>query len=119
MFALTKSMSYYLFSDYVDMRKGIYSLYQLVKSEMKRNPLEGEVYIFPGKNSRCIKILHWDGDGFLLYHKKLEKGNYEVPVFTSLKGGYGLNWKLFVLMMEGVSMRSAKFRKRFEIALNG
>lgn len=118
MFALTKSMDYYLCPGYVDMRKGIYSLYQIVKSEMKRNPLSDEVFIFLGKNRRCVKILHWDKDGFLLYHKKLEKGSYEMPVFNSLEGDYSLSWKTFILMMEGVSMRSVKFRKRFNIALN-
>ena len=69
MFALTKTMHYYLCAGNINMRKGIYSLYQIVKSEMKRNPLSGEIFIFLGKNRRCIKILHWENDGFLLYHK--------------------------------------------------
>jgi len=67
------------------MRKGIYSLYQIVKSEMKRNPLSGEVFIFLEKNRRCIKILHWEKDGFLLYHKKLEKDTYEAPLNSTYK----------------------------------
>ena len=113
MFALTKSMSYYLCAGSVDMRGGIYSLYQIVKSQMKRNPLSGEVFIFLGENRRCIKILHWEKDGFLLYHKKLEKGTYELPLKSSFKGGYDVDWQTFILMMEGVAMRSVKFRKRF------
>jgi len=112
MFALTKSMDYYL-CPCIDMRMGIYSLYQVIKSEMKQNPLSGKVFIFLGKNRRCIKILHWDYDGFLLYHKKLEKGRYEIPRITTQDAHYQIEWKTFVLMMEGVSMRSAKFRKRF------
>jgi hypothetical protein len=39
MFALTSSMAYYLCPHDVDMRKGIYSLYQLVKSDMGKKPL--------------------------------------------------------------------------------
>jgi hypothetical protein len=114
MFALTKSMSYYLSPGCIDMRKGIYSLYQIVKSELKRNPLSGEVFIFLGKNRRCIKILLWEKDGFLLYHKKLEKGVYEMPPKHSFKDSYSIDWRTFVLMIEGVAMRSAKFRKRFD-----
>jgi hypothetical protein len=113
MFALTPSMSYYLSPCVVDMRKGIYSLYQIARSELKRNPLSGEVFIFLGKNRRCIKVLHWENDGFLLYHKKLERGTYEVPQNTSSRDDYSIEWRTFVLMMEGVSMGSAKFRKRF------
>jgi len=113
MFALTKSMHYYLSPGVVDMRKGIYSLYQIVKSELKRNPLSGEVFIFLGKNYRCLKVLHWENDGFLLYHKKLERGTYEAPKYHLFKGDCSIEWRTFVLMMEGVSMGSAKFRKRF------
>ena len=51
MFALTKSMSYYLCPGSVDMRKGIYSFYQIIKSELKRNPLSGEVFMFLGKTA--------------------------------------------------------------------
>ena len=110
-------MSYYLSPEGIDMRKGIYSLYQIVKSELKRNPLSGEVFIFLGKNRRCIKILHWEKDGFLLYHKKLERGTYEMPQNTSFKGEYSIEWRTFILMMEGVSIRSAKFLKRFDNGL--
>ncbi|MDR2571245.1 MAG: IS66 family insertion sequence element accessory protein TnpB [Oscillospiraceae bacterium] len=117
MFALTKTMSYYLSPGSIDMRKGIYSLYQIVKSELKRNPLSGEVFIFLGKNRRCIKILLWEKDGFLLYHKKLEKGTYEIPLNTTHRGDCGIEWRTFVLMLEGVGMRSAKFRKRFGTGL--
>lgn len=117
MFALEKSMSYYLCPGYVDLRRGIYSLYQLVKSELHRDPLNGEIFLFLGKNRCSIKILHWDKDGFLLYHKKLERGSYEVPLNCSSQGDYSIEWKTFVLMMEGVSLRSAKYRKRFNMRI--
>jgi transposase len=115
MFALTKSMHYYLCPGHVDMRKGIYSLFRIVKSEMKRNPLSGEVFLFLGKNRRCIKILHWENDGFLLYHKKLESGSYEVSKNHVFNDGYAIEWRTFVLMMEGVAINSARFRKRHDI----
>jgi hypothetical protein len=114
MFALTKSMRFYLSPGAIDMRKGIYSLYQIVKSELKRNPLSGEIFIFLSKNRRCIKIFHWENDGFLLYHKKLVIGAYEMPLKPSFEGVYSIEWRTFVLMMEGVSMRSAKFLRRFD-----
>lgn len=113
MFSLTSSMHYYLCPHYVDMRKGIYSLYQLVKSDMKRDPLSGEVFLFLGKDRSLIKILHWEKDGFVLYVKKLEQGTFEVPRFNPDSGQYQMQWSSFVLILEGVSLRSARYRKRF------
>ena len=69
----------------VDMRKGINGLYKLVRSEMKMSPLTGCVFIFYGKNHQSIKLL------------------YRMP------------WKTFSLIMQGVSLRSARYRKRFKI----
>lgn len=117
MFALTESMSYHLCSHDVDMRKGIYSLYQLVKSDMKRNPLSGEVFLFVSKNRTTIKILHWEHGGFILYQKKLEKGTFEIPRFNVNSGQYEMKWSTFVLIMEGVCIQSVKYRKRIDINL--
>lgn len=118
MFSLTSSMTYYLCPHYVDMRRGIYSLYHLVKSEMKRNPLSGEVFLFLGKRRDTLKILHWQQDGFVLYIKKLERGTFEAPRFNSDTRQYELPWKTFVLIAEGVSIKSARYRKRLKIDLN-
>lgn len=117
MFALTSSMSYYLCPFDVDMRKGIYSLYQLVRSDMNRNPLSGEVFLFFGKNKSTIKILHWDKDGFILYTKKLQKGSFETPRYNPGSGQYEMKWATFVLIMEGVRLGSARYRNRFKIDL--
>jgi hypothetical protein len=113
MFALTKSMRFYLSPCAVDMRKGIYALYQYIKTEMHRNPLSGEVFLFMGKHRDTIKILHWENDGFVLYIKKLERGTFEAPCFNSDSNRYAIKWSTFLLIMEGVSIRSVKYRKRF------
>jgi hypothetical protein len=95
------------------MRKGIYSLYSQVKTGMRRDPLSGEVYLFTGKNRDAVKILHWEQDGFVLYIRKLERGTFEVPDYNPVSGSYEIKWSTFVLIMEGISLDSAKYRKRY------
>ena len=112
MFALTSSMTYFI-CPATDMRKGIYSLYSQVKTGMNRNPLSGEVYLFTGRNRDTVKILHWEKDGFVLYTKKLERGTFEIPFYNPASGSYEIKWSTFVLIMEGISIGSAKYRKRF------
>jgi len=80
---------------------------------MRRNPLSGGVYLFLGKHRDMIKIQHWENDGFVLYIKKLERGTFEAPCFNPADNCYEMKWSTFVLIMEGVSIRSAKYRKRF------
>jgi transposase len=119
MFALTESMSYFLYPGYVDMQSGIDSLYLLAKGKMKRNPLSGEVYLFVSKSRKQMKILHWEKSGFILYHKRLEEGTYEIPRFQPTQGACPVSWMQFILIIEGVSLQSARLRKRFKSALSG
>ena len=69
------------------MSLGIDGLYRLVRSEMKElSPISGDAFIFFGKTRKSVKILKWDGDGFLLFYKRLEKGSFELPVFNPHTG---------------------------------
>ena len=88
MFALTENMRYYLCQHYVDMRKGMTGLYQLIKSDMSLSPVSGDVFVFFSHKRDMVKILRWDTDGFILYQKRLEEGTFEVPRFNPSTGAY-------------------------------
>lgn len=117
MFALTESTPVYMCRQAVDMRKGIDGLYKLVRIELLQHPLSGAAFVFFSKNRQSVKVLRWDGDGFLLYHKRLERGTFETPHLDAASGGYKLPWKTFSLIMEGISLRSVRYRKRLNIEI--
>ena len=81
MFGLNENTQYYVCQRYVRMNMGINGLYQIVRTEMELPPLGGAVFIFFSKNRQQVKMLKWDGDGFLLYQKRLERGTFELPFF--------------------------------------
>lgn len=69
----------WLYKNRVDMRKSINGLSIIVASHMNKNPSSGEIFLFANKGSNKIKILYWDRNGFCLWYKKLETGNFKVP----------------------------------------
>ncbi len=79
-FNFTDTTRFYLFSAPIDMRKGIHSLYHLVESCAKMEALNGDGYVFIGKTRKAIKILRWQKEGFVLYHKKLELGRFSLSL---------------------------------------
>ena len=81
MFGLNENTQYYVCQRYVRMNMGINGLYQIVRTEMELPPLGGAVFIFFSKNRQQVKLLKWDGEGFLLYQKRLERRTFELPFF--------------------------------------
>lgn len=70
----------YLACGYTDMRKSINGLSAIVEGSFKLDPFCGALFVFCNRNRDRIKILEWDGDGFWLYFKRLEKGRFRWPV---------------------------------------
>ena len=115
MFSLSDSLSYFYFRDPTDMRKGFDALCGVVRSEMLRNPLSGEVYIFMNRARSTVKILRWESGGFVVYHKRLEAGRFEEPVYRDSDKSYHLKWAELVMMIQGISMQNRVQRKRYKI----
>lgn len=66
----------YLACGVTDMRKGIDGLMALVQSSLRQKPASGSVFVFRDRRGDRIKLLFWDGQGFCLYYKVLEKGRF-------------------------------------------
>jgi hypothetical protein len=114
MFGLNESHAYYLCADSCDMRRGFDALCGVVRSAMGRDPLSGEVFIFMNRQRTTIKLLHWERGGLVLYHKRLERGRFSLPIFDRKTCSYSLRWTDLVLMVEGISLEKVHYGKRFE-----
>ena len=113
MFSLENNHRYFMCQHPVNMRKGIDSLFNLIQSESPLSPMSGDVFVFFSKSRQSGKLLRWDTDGFLLYHKRLERGSFEMPRINPATGYYELSWETFSFIMSGVSLNSVRFRKRY------
>ena len=72
MFSLNESLVYYLYPRYITAGKGIECLYELIRSQMGADPLNGDVYLFFNKKRDLVKILHWDTYGFILDFQRFD-----------------------------------------------
>ena len=117
MFGLNESTQFYVCQRYVRMNLGINGLYQIVRTEMELPPLGGAVFIFFSKNRQQVKLLKWDGDGFLLYQKRLERGTFELPFFDPKNKQCKMPYRTLSAIMSGICLKSMKYRKRLNLQL--
>lgn len=69
----------YICCGYTDMRKSINGLMTLVQESFSLDPFADALFVFCNKSRDRLKVLEWDGDGFWLYFKRLERGRFRWP----------------------------------------
>jgi transposase len=115
MLHLSASCNYYLYSGHTDMRKAFDGLCGLVNSQMSLDALSGSVFIFLNRRRTHIKLLLWEGDGFSIYYKRLEKGTFELPAAGPGKSStITMDARQLQFILQGVSLKNISFRPRLK-----
>ena len=73
------SGSIYLYRQAVDMRKSISGLVTIVEGEMGLDPFNARLYVFCNNARTIVKMVMWEGNGFVLWMKRLEKSRFQWP----------------------------------------
>jgi len=70
----------WLYPTPVDFRKQIDGLSLLVADQLSLNPCSSELFIFRNRGNDKVKLLWYDGNGYWLCYKRLEKGRLKFPI---------------------------------------
>jgi len=69
----------YLYREPVDMRKSINGLVTIVEGQMELDPFSAALFIFCNRARTLIKLVYWEGNGFALLMKRLDKSRFQWP----------------------------------------
>ena len=81
------------------MNKGIDSLCGFIRSNLMRDPLSSEVFIFMGKNRKQMKLLRWENSRFILYTVRLCNKRFN-PQYNHEDESYYLEWEQFIKIID-------------------
>ena len=97
----------YLATGYTDLRRGIEGLAAIVRLNFKLDPYDkNTIFLFCGRRSDRIKALVWEGDGFLLLYKRLEKGAFAWS--RSENEAITITESQYHMLMQGLSIIAKK-----------
>lgn len=89
------------------MRASYDTLFSKAKGVLNQDPFSGHLFLFINARRTSIKCLYYDGTGFVLLCKRLEKGLF-YRINPMFKGEMTLTAAEFALFFEG-----ADLEKRF------
>jgi len=99
----------YIACGYTDMRRSIDGLAAVVQQSFRLDPFSNSLFLFCGKRRDRIKALYWEGDGFVLLYKRLERGSFQWP--RSESEVRDLSHQQFRWLMEGLSIDQPRAHK--------
>jgi len=96
----------------VDGRKSFDGLSAVVQSQLNRDPLSGDLFVFKNRSGDRLKVLAWHGDGFALYLRRLERGTFAFPKSDGAE--ISITATELAMILGGIELGSVKRRRRYQ-----
>ena len=106
MLALSGEAKVFVCQEPVDLRKGFEGLGAIVEKFFCAELTSGAYFAFLNRRRDRIKVLYWDGDGLVIWYKRLEKGTFsktksETPMMSRRE---------FFMLLEGITPKRLQVR---------
>jgi transposase len=127
MLSLPASMKIFVYTGVTDMRRSFDRLAQMVEEHLEQDPESGHLYLFFNRRRDSLKALLWEGDGFVIFYKRLELGTFAplggaTPASTARStarpsaAGLQIRASDLNLLLAGADPARVTRRKRFQRA---
>ena len=103
MIAPPAGVQIWLVAGATDMRRGFDGLGRRHRAAPQPGPVRRRAVHLPGRRGHLVKILFWDGQGLVLYAKRLERGHFVWP--ATRDGAVSLTPAQLSMLTEGIDWR--------------
>jgi transposase len=108
-----QSSRIWLATEATDMRCGFDRLAERVRVVIGQDPVSGQLFVFRSRRGDRLKILLWDGDGFLLWYKRLEAGVFKLPRVPPGARSVELRASELAMVLDGIDVSQLKRVPRY------
>ncbi len=105
MWQLSAATRVYLARGVTDMRKSFNGLYACATEVLKRDALSGHLFLFCNRRRNRLKVFYWDGSGFWVCAKRLERGRFAWPDRETLRA------EEMTLLLGGIDLKNTREKK--------
>lgn len=102
----------YMASGPTDLRKGIDGYALIIQNEFQLDPFDDSLFIFCNRQHNKLKCLYWDGTGFWLLYKRLEKGHFKW--ISKADGSISITHHQFEWLLQGLKIEQKNYIEPLE-----
>jgi transposase len=95
------------------MRRGFDRLAEQAHVVTRQDPLSGHLFLFRSRGGDRLKALYFDGDGYVLWYKRLEEGTFKLPKVKDGQSSMELRASELAMILDGIDLSSVKRVKRY------
>ncbi len=86
----------------IDMRKSIDGLMAIVQQELEEDAYSGHLFVFVSRRCDRVKVLTWDKGGFVLFYKRLERGQFRLPHMSADSMAVEIDATQLAMLLDGI-----------------
>jgi transposase len=117
---LAADANFYLYRKPVKMSRSFDGLAALIRTELDKDIIQGDVFIFLNRHRTTIKIFVYENKGFSIFYRRLDEGSFQLPLIASDHISYKMNEEQIMYMLSGVTLQEGGYlSKEKYIALHG
>lgn len=117
---LSDDVNFYLYRKPVKMSRSFDGLAALIRTELEKEIINGDVFIFLNRQRTTIKIFVYENKGFSIFYRRLDEGSFQLPLINTDHISYRMNADQMSLMLSGVTLlESGCITKEKYIPLHG
>ncbi len=115
MILLPRSVKIYLATGPVNLHRSFEGLSNEVRTVLASDPLSGHVFLFLNRRRTQVKMLMWTRGGFLIVHKRLERGRFTFPErVTAEAAQVEIDAHELAMLLEGLRPTTRRAAARWE-----
>lgn len=110
----TTPLRIWLCTGRTDMRCGFDRLASIAEATTGQDPISDHLFVFRNRGGDRLKILHFDRDGFVLFYKRLEAGQFRLPKVEVDQRSVVLRPSELAMLLDGIDLASVRRGKRYQ-----
>jgi transposase len=101
---LASDANFYLYRKPVKMSRSFDGLAAVIRTELDKDIINGNIFIFLNWQRTTIKIFVYESKGFSIFYRRLDVGSFQLPLIATDHITYKMNEEQIMHMLSGVTL---------------